>query len=93
MRIKLLAILLSFIVFIPLQAQAACDVNVKRVSDGDTFFSDSVTVVSLSLIVVEEAGFRLARVYTTERKEPTRKPKLMDFMAEATEPLSPARTR
>ncbi|HEY2987555.1 MAG TPA: hypothetical protein VGL11_07500 [Candidatus Binatia bacterium] len=51
-------------------AFADCDLQVARVSDGDTFHADTQTVISKSLTVPESTGFRLLRVYAPEKKEP-----------------------
>jgi endonuclease YncB( thermonuclease family) len=46
-----------------------CDLRVERVSDGDTFYAKTTTMIA-SRKVEEDTGFRLARVYSPERKEP-----------------------
>jgi len=45
-------------------------VQVTRVVDGDTFKAKTVSVLTPSLHITEDTGFRLLRVNTPERRKP-----------------------
>jgi endonuclease YncB( thermonuclease family) len=48
----------------------SCDVKVGRVTDGDTFYSPTLRVLSPTTTVVQDTRFRLRGVYAPEKKEP-----------------------